>query len=412
MNEISKLTADRGSKGSEEHKVRPIDQLDASKLARRLVLFRPGISDIERMLKEAEERLGRLATGDVVREVAKHNADSLWAVARKSSFDPANPRGEGFFSLLFLNKEGLTALAGNTVDWRKPPLAMLVRQGERPEGIYFWATYAPGPLAGAISLVFDKLSKPPYDGVTLYTRTTTPDGVRFTEMLGFRRGPVIYGISAPHLHVYERPQPKPSNAPLYDTYRVGNDRKTVSVTVARDANDWMRVVSIRSAVYIGEQACPYEEEFDGNDFAAVHLLGYVGDEPAACIRIRHFADFAKVERLAVRKEFRHTVVSFQLVKAAIELCRAKGYRRIYGHAQKRLLNFWGRFGAVPIPGKKEFAFSDFDYVEVMGEFEPNPHAIGIGSDPYVIIRPEGKWHESGVLERSAARPVTRPSVGM
>jgi hypothetical protein len=40
----------------------------------------------------------------------------------------------------------------------------------------------------------------------------------------------------------------------------------------------------------------------------------------------------------------------------------------------------------------------------------HPEAIGIGTDPYVIIRPEGRWHVPGVLERSTARPVTRPSI--
>jgi predicted GNAT family N-acyltransferase len=174
----------------------------------------------------------------------------------------------------------------------------------------------------------------------------------------------------------------------------------------------MRVSSIRSAVYIGEQECPFEEEFDGNDFTATHLIGYVGDEPAGCIRIRHFADFAKIERLAVRKEFRNTRLSFQIVKAAIELCRAKGYRRLYGHSQRRLMSFWGRFGFVPLPGGKEFVFSDFDYVEAVLDIEPSPNAVRIGVDPYVMIRPEGRWHEPGILERSASRPASRPSVGL
>jgi len=31
------------------------------------------------------------------------------------------------------------------------------------------------------------------------------------------------------------------------------------------------------------------------------------------------------------------------------------------------------------------------------------------SDPYVIIRPEGSWQETGILERSRARGVSRPS---
>ena len=89
----------------------------------------------------------------------------------------------------------------------------------------------------------------------------------------------------------------------------------------------MRVTSIRSAVYMSEQECPYDEEFDGNDFSATHLIGYVGNEPAGCLRVRYFADFAKIERLAVRKEFRKTRLAFQIVRAGIELCRAKGYRQ-------------------------------------------------------------------------------------
>jgi predicted GNAT family N-acyltransferase len=173
----------------------------------------------------------------------------------------------------------------------------------------------------------------------------------------------------------------------------------------------MRVVTIRSAVYMAEQECPYEEEFDGNDFSATHLIGYVGDEPAACLRIRYFADFAKVERLAVRREFRKTRLSFQMARAAIELCRTKGYRRIYAHAQKRLLNFFVRLGFRPLEGAQEFIFSDFDYVEIVLDTTPHPKAICIGVDPYVMIRPEGRWHVPGILERSAIRPVTRPSVG-
>jgi len=395
---------------AQPQKVRPFEQID-KRLARRLIIYRPEPSEFQHLLDLAATALGPLASSAVVQAVSARQPDSLWAIARKASFDPAAPQGQGFLSFLFLNRHGLIALADRSLDCANPPHAMLARPGERPEGIYFWAVYAPGALAAALVLALEKFSVPPYDGVPLYARTATTAGTRCTEMLGFKKGAVVHGVNAPQLYVYERLQPKQSNAPLYDTYRPGNDAKTVSVTVARDFNDLLRVASIRGAVYIGEQECPFEEEFDGNDLTAVHLLGYVGDEPAGCIRIRYFADFVKLERLAVRKEFRHTIVSFQLVRAAIALCRAKGYRRIYGHAQKRLLNFWGRFGAVPLKGSKDFVFSDFDYVEVVGDFEADPQAIGIGADPYVLIRPEGKWHEPGVLERSASRPATRPSAG-
>ena len=389
----------------------PLEQIDTARLARKLTIFRPDDATIDRLIVEAGTRITGLTTSAVVRRVGAHNPDSLWAFARKSSFDPANPKGEGFLAILILNKEGLIRLATNKLDRRDPDPQCLANPGERPAGGYIWATYAPGTLAPAIALVFERMSVPPYDGVPLYSYPNTEDGIRFNHAIGFRKGAIINGIEVPHLYVYERSKRRKSVAPLYDSYRSGAESRTMSVTVAHELNDFMRVASIRSAVYIGEQACPYEEEFDGNDFTAVHLLGYVGNEPAGCIRIRHFANFAKIERLAVRKEFRNSRLSFMLVKAAIEFCRAKGYRRAYGHAQRRLLHFWSRFGAKPVAGGKTFVFSDFDYVEVMLEFEPHPDAITIGTDPYVIIRPEGRWREPGVLERSASRPATLPSVG-
>jgi predicted GNAT family N-acyltransferase len=209
--------------------------------------------------------------------------------------------------------------------------------------------------------------------------------------------------------MYQRVVEEAEDAPLYDGYRGRAKGRDLSVTIARTLEDVMRVMTIRSAVYLGEQQCPYEEEFDGNDFSATHLIGYVGNEPAACLRIRYFADFAKIERLAVRKEYRSTRLAFQLVRAGIELCRVKGYRRLYGHAQKRLVNFWARFGFRTFDGGRELVFSDFDYVEMVLNAEQHPEAISIGVDPYVMIRPEGRWHIPGILERSAIRPVTCPS---
>ena len=202
------------------------------------------------------------------------------------------------------------------------------------------------------------------------------------------------------------------NQPLYDSYDkdlASTETKRYGVKVARSLSDMMKVVSIRSAVYISEQDCPYDEEFDGNDFCSTHFIGYIGNEPAACLRARFFADFAKLERLAVRHEFRRSRLSFKIVKAGIEFARAKGYQRIYGHAQDRLVSFWSTFGARPMEARdRPLVFSDFSYTEMLLEAEPHPDAITLESDPYLMIRPEGKWHESGVLEQSAARDATSP----
>ena len=64
-------------------------------------------------------------------------------------------------------------------------------------------------------------------------------------------------------------------------------QRSISIRIARDANDLMLVTAIRAAVYIAEQDCPIEEEFDGNDLAAAHFIGFVGSEAAACLHYSH-----------------------------------------------------------------------------------------------------------------------------
>jgi predicted GNAT family N-acyltransferase len=388
----------------------PLWNIDTQNLARRIVVFSPSGVEVEALLNRARKDISALTTSDVVYRVMSHNPDAFWAFARRSRFNAAHPVGEGFLALLMLNESGMRQLMDGTFDTGNPDPSLLTAQNESPAGIYLWAVHARGVLAGGIPLVFEKISSPLYAGADLFARAVTPDGRRILEATGFVQGATFRDKSAPHLHMYRRVSRDSEDSPLYDGYRGRAKGRDISITIARTFEDIMRVTSIRSAVYIGEQECPYEEEFDGNDFTATHLIGYVGNEPAACLRVRYFADFAKIERLAVRREFRKTRAAFQVVRAGIELCRTKGYRRLYGHSQKRLINFWGRFGFRPLEGAREFIFSDFDYVEIVLDTTPHPQAIAIGVDPYVMIRPEGRWHVPGILERSAIRPVTRPSV--
>lgn len=394
-------------------KNRQLRELDPTQLAKRFVVFTPSVAVVESMVQTARAHIDGLAGGETVRRVMSHNPDTLWAIARRDRYDAANPAGEGFVALLLLKEEGLRQLALNSFDAANPDPDLLAAQHEKPAAIYVWALYAPGRLAAGVSLVLEKFSSRLYGDLNIFARASTADGHRFMNGLGFQRGTRVQGVFAPHLYVFQRSAPRP-DVPLYDSYDRSDartDARPIAVTVARNFEDMAKITAVRSSVYLSEQECPYEEEFDGNDLAATHLLGYVGREPAGCLRIRCFADFAKIERLAVRHEFRNTRLAFQLVRAGIELCRKKGYRRMYGHAQKRLVNFWSRFGFRTFEGAQELVFSDFDYAEMILDAEPHPDAIAIGVDPYVILRPEGRWHRPGVLEQSSSRPVTRPSVG-
>ena len=178
--------------------------------------------------------------------------------------------------------------------------------------------------------------------------------------------------------------------------------------IARDPNDLMLVTAIRSAVYLAEQDCPIEEEFDGNDLVAAHFIGFVGKEPAGCLRVRFFGEFAKVERL------------WFVTSSAARGCRSAGAgeRRIHqaqgvsendGQAQDRLVDFWAHFGAKPLGHNRKITFSDFSYTEMVLDLEPGADAITLDSDPYADdIRPEGDWDRPGVLDLSSGRAASSP----
>ena len=103
----------------------------------------------------------------------------------------------------------------------------------------------------------------------------------------------------------------------------------VTVKVASSLEELMQVFAIRSAVFMADQKCPYHEEFDGNDFSASHIIAYCDGEPAATIRLRYFSEFAKIERMAVRTEFRGYATVNPLIKYTLNLAQTKGYTKFF-----------------------------------------------------------------------------------
>ena len=376
---------------------------ELANLSQRLVAFNATFQDIETLLPRARRAMGGGAPNEVIHRVARHNPDSVWAIARRDRYANGEAVAEGFVALLMLTEEGADQLLSGELDATNPPLHLLTRQNEKPAVIYCWGMYAPGAIAGGLSLVLEKASTPLYRDAPILVRTVTIEGLRMAQTLGFRPGAKFRGKTAPNFQMYPRgPSVKETRA-IYDDFLDLESDQDVSITVVRSIEDFMRVVAVRSATFVAEQDCPYEEEFDGNDFSASHLLAYVGKEPVGCLRIRYFAGFAKLERLAVRHEFRSRHIGTRLMKAGVEFCRAKGYRRIYGRAQKDLLNYYVNMGWKQLEGSSEFFFSDYAYIEIVIDTDPNPNAIALGVDPYVLMRPEGRWDRPGVLDRSAQR---------
>jgi predicted GNAT family N-acyltransferase len=374
-----------------------LERMTCLQLARRTVIFTVDAAGIESLMDRAREDIPGLTKKEIFQAAVNHNPDIFWAIARKDRFDINDPKGDGFLAVLPLTHEGMRRLIDGRLDTKNPELCYVARQSERPAGIYVWAIHAKGALAAAIPLVLQKISSPLYRGVNLYSRPITKGGLRVLEPLGFNPGARYQELFTPHLQMFDRS----SDLPPVKAAR----EDSISVRVVRSMDEMARVIAIRGAIYMGEQHCPFEEEFDGNDFSATHLICHKDEEPVGCMRIRYFADFAKLERLAVRSEGRGSGLAGCLLDAAVELCRKKGYRVLYAHSQKRFLKVWEQRGFRRM-GARELVFSDFDYVEVKLETEKHPQSITLSDDPYVLIRPEGNWDTPGILERSSSRGIS------
>lgn len=179
-------------------------------------------------------------------------------------------------------------------------------------------------------------------------------------------------------------------------------RATVTIAPTRSLDELIKVHVIRGLVFVGEQSCPYDEEFDGNDLSATHLLAEVDGEPAGTLRLRWFADFAKAERAAVRREYRQLGLCRQMTDLAADIAARKGYAMLYGSAQVGVLDYWLSVGFERL-GKPRFHFSDHEYVPIVRRLQPSAERLASHTPDLVLNRPEGAWDRPGVLDRSVER---------
>mgnify|MGYP001793021879 FL=1 len=176
------------------------------------------------------------------------------------------------------------------------------------------------------------------------------------------------------------------------------------IEMVRTLDAFQKVVAVRSMVYMAEQDCPYEEEFDGNDLCASHVIAYSNGQPIATLRLRWFAGFGKIERVSILPAYRGSGVVKVMLAASLEIASRNGYRRMLAQIQARLWPLWSKtLNCRRMDDLPNFYFSDFEYCEMEISVSAHPEAIRLTSDPMVIIRPEGDWDTPGILEQSADR---------
>lgn len=364
-----------------------IDQCLAHGERRAGSLRRATEAEVRSLLDEAR-KLVPIGDTDLVWRMLAKNPDIIRAVIPGAGRSPA-----GVFAYLPLSAFGAASIVAGRFDGAEPDPAWITRPGESPDAIYLWLIHAPrqfSKVLGEIARLFRNLSP---EGVPIFSRATNPSSAKLQRSAGFIAAAKLYP-GAPEWLLVTLPDGQSPAEP-----RRGN-ASALSVETVRDMAGLAQVFALRSATYIAEQFCTYEEEFDGNDFCATHFIGRVDGDPAGCIRLRYFGGFAKLERLCVRREYRGRGLKEELVRAALDHARAKKFTRIYGHARFDLVEMWARFGFKPVEGRPAFRFANIDYVEIICELEPDEAAISLGVPPMMTTRPEGAWDEPGPLDWS------------
>lgn len=177
---------------------------------------------------------------------------------------------------------------------------------------------------------------------------------------------------------------------------------SLEIKIVQNEEERLKAFVVRSIVYIHEQNCPYGEEFDLNDFSATQILGQIAGEPVLTARIRYFGGFAKLERLAIRPQYRGVGYGHQLLKFMLGFCREKGFQNFYLHAQERLQTFYEGYGFKRVGDS--FAFSDHGYIEMVASLDLSNPGVPFGQNPMFLNRPEGAWDCAGPIEASLSRP--------
>jgi predicted GNAT family N-acyltransferase len=108
------------------------------------------------------------------------------------------------------------------------------------------------------------------------------------------------------------------------------------------ADELEKVFAIRKIVFVEEQNCPPELEWE-NEEVSTHFLALLNNVPCGACRWRKTDAGYKLERFAVLKEFRGKGIGRAMVARALEdLPKDADY--IYLNAQIDAMPLYGKFG--------------------------------------------------------------------
>ncbi len=116
--------------------------------------------------------------------------------------------------------------------------------------------------------------------------------------------------------------------------------------VRRARSEWelTAALGLRHEVFCQEQGVPADEERDGRDQDAVHLVAVRDGELIATCRLLMVGQTAQFSRLAVAVPVRRRGIATALLHAAEQAARAAAARRLVLHAQTYALRLYESAG--------------------------------------------------------------------
>jgi predicted GNAT family N-acyltransferase len=104
-------------------------------------------------------------------------------------------------------------------------------------------------------------------------------------------------------------------------------------------------LDLRRVVFIDEQDVPEEDEIDGADQDAWHILASVNDLPAGTARILRKGTTAKIGRVCVLLEQRGTGLGAGIMRKALEVCKTDiGAKKAILGSQTHAISFYEKLG--------------------------------------------------------------------
>ncbi len=125
------------------------------------------------------------------------------------------------------------------------------------------------------------------------------------------------------------------------------DDRLMQIRPVSSDEEWKHARRIRTRVFVEEQACPPELEWDDHEGESRHLVGYVDGEAVSVARWRTVRiderSAAKLERIAVLPDYRGRGLGRSMVAFLIDDARRAGFDAFVLHAQKHLEAFYRAF---------------------------------------------------------------------